>query len=586
MADPNSLPQGESPSATESLVGDRWTDDGRLGEPSLPKCLESRSRNRTLGKVTALPLSRSVFIGLFFLARLLRADDLAARVIVLANSADSDSVRLAHYYAEKRGVPANNILDFAMPIGETITWPEFVSQIWQPLQDELVSQHWIDAISSSLHDEVGRKKYAINGHRLAYLVLCRGVPLRISHDPALQPAPGPNGLPEAFRTNQAAVDSELALLAENRPPITGYIVNPLFHEDQPTAMSLGRVIKVARLDGPTYEDARGLVDRALLAERDGLRGRAYVDIGGIHEEGDRWLESTAVEIGQLGFDLEIDRERRSFGETTRSDAAALYFGWYEPNLNGPFALPGWRFAPGAVALHIHSYSAQTLRSASVGWTGPMVAHGVTATVGNVFEPYLQLTHRPDLLLLALARGDTFGDAAAYACPALSWQTIAVGDPLYRPFTVPLERQLQNRDSALADYAVLRQAHRWEKEDRAADALALLRREQVKTHALSISLALAERLEAGGEREAAAEILTTVKWPPTLRADEWALAEKVAAHMVTNGNPAVATGIYRRLFAEPLPANVRSSWLAKASKAATAAGDSVQAAAWQAETEKK
>jgi hypothetical protein len=57
----------------------------------------------------------------------------------------------------------------------------------------------------------------------------------------------------------------------------------------------------------------------------------------------------------------------------------------------------------------------------------------------VFEPYLQLTHRPDLLLRALLRGDNFGDAVVYAQPALSWHTIAIGDPLYRPFAVSVER---------------------------------------------------------------------------------------------------------------------------------------------------
>ena len=86
-------------------------------------------------------------------------------------------------------------------------------------------------------------------------------------------------------------------------------------------------------------------------------------------------------------------------------------------------------------MHIHSYSATTLRNRDTGWSGPFVARGVTATVGNVFEPYLQLTHRPDLLLRALVRGATFGDAACYAQPALSWQVIAIGDPLYRPFAV-------------------------------------------------------------------------------------------------------------------------------------------------------
>ena len=186
-----------------------------------------------------------------------------------------------------------------------------------------------------------------------------------------------------------------------------------------------------------------LVDHALVAERTGLAGRAYVDIGGIHPDGDRWLESTAKQLAELGFDLDVDRDPTTLPVTARFDAPALYFGWYANDLNGPFALPSFQFPPGAIALHIHSYSARTVRSATEAWCGPLVARGVTATVGNVFEPYLQLTHDPSLLLRALARGMTFGEAATYAIPALSWQGVAIGDPLYRPFAVPLATQLSD-----------------------------------------------------------------------------------------------------------------------------------------------
>jgi uncharacterized protein (TIGR03790 family) len=91
-------------------------------------------------------------------------------------------------------------------------------------------------------------------------------------------------------TNQAAVDSELALLAESVHPTGRFVPNVLFQNEAPTAFDTGRVVKTTRLDGPTAEAARALVDHALAAERSGLLGRAYIDIGGIHEDGDRWLE--------------------------------------------------------------------------------------------------------------------------------------------------------------------------------------------------------------------------------------------------------------------------------------------------------
>ena len=111
------------------------------------------------------------------------ADDLASRMVLLANSEDRDSVRVAEHYAEKRGVPRENIVALPMSRAETISWTEFVGTVWGPLMAELVRRDWIEGIPMELADAVGRKKYAVSGHRIAYLVVCRGVPLRIMHDP-------------------------------------------------------------------------------------------------------------------------------------------------------------------------------------------------------------------------------------------------------------------------------------------------------------------------------------------------------------------------------------------------------------------
>ncbi len=374
----------------------------------------------------------------------LAADDAAASgVVVLANRDDPDSVPLAQYYAGLRGVPRANVLAFSMPLQETISWSEFIATVWQPLQDELVRRHWIDAVATGATDGIGRRGYVISGHRIAALVVCRGVPLRIDNDPARYAAEPRATEPSEFCTNAGAVDSELSLLARSGGyPINAFVANPLFGRDHPTELERSQVVKVARLDGPTPGDARSLVDRAIAAERTGLIGRAYVIMGGAGADGNRWLERTAAQILAMGFDTTIQRQPGGLAMTARCDAPAIYFGWHDPEIKGPFALPGFLFPPGAIALHIHSYSASTLRSASECWCGPLVARGVTATMGNVFEPYLQFTHRPDLLYRALARGDRLVDAAYSALPALSWQCVLIGDPLYRPFSAPAAETIE------------------------------------------------------------------------------------------------------------------------------------------------
>lgn len=510
--------------------------------------------------------------------------ELASQVVILANRDDPDSLRVAQHYAEARSVPAENIIALSMPTTETITWREFVATIWQPLQDELVRAKWINAIPMALTDSLGRRKIDVNSHRIAALVVCRGVPLAIAHDPTLYVDTRPLTLREEFRTNAGAVDSELSLLARPDYQINAFVPNPLFQNDRASRFEHERVIEVTRLDGPSVDDALALVDRALAAEQTGLIGRAYVDEGGPHPDGDRWLEATVKLLDALGFDRDVDRSPVTIAATARFDAPSLYFGWYAGDLNGPMALPGLRFPAGAIALHIHSYSARTLRSTTAGWVGPLVARGITATMGNVFEPYLQLTHHPDLLLRALARGATLADAACYALPALSWQTVVIGDPLYRPFAVPFEKQWRNLRSLpprLAGYAALRRIRQLDGEGHRDEATAFARAAQREAPCLAVGLELAQRLAAGGDHAGAARTLGFATQLKFFLADEWALAREIGLLLEKWEQPTSAMQLWRSLLKSPgMPADLRRAWLGEARRAAMAARDLTQADEWQ------
>lgn len=535
------------------------------------------------------PLSRRlrwllrVCSGLVFWLTPLQADDPAAGVVLLANADDPDSLRVAEHYASARGVPRANMVALPMPRSETISWAEFTQTIWEPLQRELTRAQWIDAVPMRLTDAVGRTKRAVAGHRISYLVVCRGVPLRIAHEPTLyEPVPAFTGN-TIFRTNASSVDSELNLLANPNYAINAFVPNPLHRNDRPSRFERAAVVKVSRLDGPTAAEAMALVDRAIAAERVGLQGRAYVDLGGVHPDGDRWLEAVVRQLREQHFDTEVDREPGTFAATARFDAPVLYFGWHTSAINGPFTLPGFHFPPGAIALHIHSFSAQTLRSEQANWCGPLVARGVTATVGNVFEPYLQLTHRPDLLLRVLLAGGTFGDAVCYAQPALSWQTVAVGDPLYRPFGAPAEAA-SAREAAplrLAGYAVVRAVLAQEASRRPAEALILARNAQREQPTLAVGLALAQRLRTAGDREGAAAALEFLRASGDFATDEWAAVREAASILAENGRPDVAVTVYRKLAQQPqLPRELKLAWLPEAIAVAMRIGDAKTAQEWR------
>lgn len=528
--------------------------------------------------MTALKSIRSCLAALVVLAGggQLRADDLAARVVILANARQPDSVRLAEFYAEKRGIPAANIIALPLPEAETITWREFIDQVYQPLQDTLYQRGWIEGTATSLLDKLGRKRYGFTGHHLSYLVVCRGVPLRIYNDPTLLDESNPRRIAPQFNKNEAAVDAELSLLAQSGSEITGMISNPLFANEHPSSLDAEMVVKVSRLDGPTLENARRLVTSALEGESHGLLGRYYIDLKGPHRDGDVWLESTLTQLQDLGFDGDIDRQGGTFGAEARFDAPVFYFGWYAGNLNGPFAAADFALPPGAIALHIHSFSAHTLRSAGSGWCGPLVARGVAATLGNVFEPYLQLSHRPNLLLRALSHGRTLGDAAYYALPALSWQAVVIGDPLYRPFKVPLAQQEQAAGAlppSLAPYAVIRRANLLLRQNDRPAALAALKAGMRDRPSLALGLALAKLQLTGGDAKAAVATLGFATMLKQFRLQDWPLAREIAGLLAAHDGRGPALRIYATLARGKAPtAEAQLALLAEARATADAAGD--------------
>jgi tetratricopeptide (TPR) repeat protein len=154
----------------------------------------------------------------------------------------------------------------------------------------------------------------------------------------------------------------------------------------------------------------------------------------------------------------VDEKPETFPVAFPMSQIALYAGWYDANVSGPFTRPKVEFMPGAFAYHLHSFSARFLRSATQTWCGPLLAAGVTATMGCIDEPYLDAS--PDVGLFFarwLPGGFTFGEAA-YACQrAISWQTTVVGDPLYRPIQRTPRAQhalLEQRHSKLVEWSDL------------------------------------------------------------------------------------------------------------------------------------
>jgi uncharacterized protein (TIGR03790 family) len=389
-------------------------------------------------------------------------------VVVVFNRAMPESFDVAAYYARQRSVPTNNLIGLDLPTSETMTRQEFREKLRRPLSAELERRGlWAFKTEIKVAEEgkPGQVFHTVERARIRYAVLCYGVPLKILGDASvLEPLP-PEARPE-MRRNEASVDNELALLPhdEKRFPLSGPLKNPLYGVSNAAALHPANgILLVTRLDGPTPEVARGLVDKALIGERDGLWGRAYFDLrsitDGSYKLGDDWIRAAAQVARRAGYETVVDERAETFGPAFPLSQVALYAGWYDGQASGPFARDQIEFMPGAVAYHLHSYNAPRLRTTDKTWVPWLLARGVTATLGSVDEPYLIGT--PDLGVFfarLILGGFSLGEAGYAAQMWLSWQTIVVGDPLYRPFARSASLQhedLARRGSRLIEWSHLR-----------------------------------------------------------------------------------------------------------------------------------
>jgi uncharacterized protein (TIGR03790 family) len=316
-------------------------------------------------------------------------------VLILANADVKDSVDVAEYYAGKRNVPRGNILK--LPLGKDIfefRKFDYARDLQAPLKRFLLEKNLAG--------------------KIRYIVPCFGVPIR-----------------GAGR----AVDSKLA------DPFDRYTwgsvmgtPNPYFNSGKHFDATYG-VYLVTRIDGPTAEMAKGLVDKALRAGVSvrAVSGRAYLATK--ESWGNDPLVATRKAAESLGIPV-VYREGL-FEENELPDDALWYFAWRHPYKDPKQG--AWPV--GAVGAHLISDSFFKMRDNYRGkyksWVQGMVEKGITGTFGAVIEPYYQGYTRPDIFFGHFWTGEyDFAESFFMATPTVQWAMSAVGDPLYKLAPLP------------------------------------------------------------------------------------------------------------------------------------------------------
>lgn len=235
----------------------------------------------------------------------------------------------------------------------------------------------------------------------------------------------------------ASVDSELSLLwwDSDLYSVAWRWGNPLFQDAVVNRDDLP-ILMVSRLDAPTPELAKGLVDRALQAERTGLSGNIYFDARGLQANGaidtyglyDHSLrEAATLARNKSSYHVVLDDAEPTM---TAVPNVALYIGWYKLRAYDDV----FSFNSGAIGYHMASAEAVNVHDpAERGWCKNALERGITATLGSVGEPYLDAFPEPARFTALLLTGNySLVEVYYLTSRYISWRMVLFGDPLYNP----------------------------------------------------------------------------------------------------------------------------------------------------------
>ncbi len=385
-------------------------------------------------------------------------------ILVIANRLAADSISLAQFYLEKRGIPRENLLIVQTSRAETCSREDYNQQIAVPVRNYLERQ-----------SKDGRRP-------IRCLLLMYGMPLKVS--PAtvtakeklrqlelrlkqeefeqklsdlekksaeykrlsakLQQVRDDLAV-QSHSRELAALDSEISLVMAGSYPLVGWLPNPSYlgYRGKEIKKMPTIAYMVARLDGPSPKIVRRLILDSLAVEKTGLSGTAYLDA--------RWprpapekvktLQGYALYDNYLHQAADLVHKKSKLKVVLNDKAelfqpgdcpdAALYCGWYRLS----HYLDAFDWQRGAVGYHIASGECTTLKKKNgQGWCLGMLRDGVAAVIGPVAEPYVQAFPSPSLFFSLLLDGRfSLAECFALSVPFRSWRMVLVGDPLYRPF---------------------------------------------------------------------------------------------------------------------------------------------------------
>jgi uncharacterized protein (TIGR03790 family) len=402
-------------------------------------------------------------------------------VYILVNKNVADSQAVADHYCDKRGVPKDHVVALDLPAGEDINRADYDAKLAGPLREQLKDKKDKVKVLLTVYgvplrvgpqlpndeekaelDKIKKEMEPLETKRKDLDDEIKALQDKVKDDAKgdaaddlkarqkdradlenqLRPLEQRRRL-LSHDESQAAVDSELALLWRDAYELRRWQINPLYFQvpedyrkEQPP------LLMTCRLDAPSVELVKRIIDTSVEVEAKGLEGKVYVDARGIkynpadepgfgyggYDESMREMAKLLDTEGKMPVTL--DDKPELFAPDSCPDCA-LYCGWYSlANY-----VPCCKFVPGAVAWHLASSEAVSLRDPkSKLWCKNLLENGAVATLGPVAEPYTIGFPKPAEFFGCLATGKyTLVECYWRTEMFASWMTVLVGDPLYNPY---------------------------------------------------------------------------------------------------------------------------------------------------------
>jgi uncharacterized protein (TIGR03790 family) len=344
-------------------------------------------------------------------------------VLVVINSNSPISESVGTYFASKRNIPVSNIARINVSTSEEIDSVGFCS---------LRSQVENYITSNGLTNKIN------------YIVTTKGVPLKVNR-----------GNTFSTSSTSSSVESELTLILGSYSANiggAGIVYSPYYYQATHFSRATYGIYLVTRLDGYSYDEIQGLIDRGGPNTPFSKTNTKFV----LDEDPD-WnsslpglnsaMASAQTLLASKGLNTLLDQSTVFL--TDQSNVIG-YTSWgsndHYADEYTQYAKPNNTWAAGAIAETYVSTDGRTFTSPPTygqSLVADLVEEGLTGVKGYVYEPYSFAMAAISVLYDRYTSGYNLAESYYMASRSLSWMDVVIGDPKTSVYamTAPLPIEL-------------------------------------------------------------------------------------------------------------------------------------------------